>query len=153
MMRPSNGNPVKAVYHRYLLQSMQVIAGCALPVLLGMSLKNNISLLYPLIVTVLFSIAACVAYGMVWKWLKMKAPDRITLFHLAAPIVRMVLGTIVVLAWCLYTDDKSSIKAFILLFFGFYLIILIFDCIFFARFEKKQLYDDAGKRNGGDSLS
>ncbi len=130
-------NLVQSTFRRYLKMSLWIIVGLALIVLALMSICYNPSLLNALIVTVLFSMFSSITYGLAWKRIVRSSPSALTKFFLAAPAVRMIVAAIVMGVWCYIVREPSAIKSFVLLFFAFYLILLVFDCVFFARQEKR----------------
>ena len=90
----------------------------------------------PLVVSALFSIIASTAYGEAWKAIAKSSPANLAKFYLAALVIKMVAGTLVFLVYVL-TCDKQDILGFTAIFAFFYVVLLVFDCIYFARVEKK----------------
>lgn len=90
----------------------------------------------PLVVSVLFSIIASTAYGEAWKAIAKSSPANLAKFYLAALVIKMVAGTLVFLVYVLLCD-KQNILGFTAIFALFYVALLVFDCIYFARVEKK----------------
>lgn len=90
----------------------------------------------PLVVSALFSIVASTAYGEAWKAIAKSSPANLAKFYLAALVIKMVAGTLVFLVYVLLCD-KQSILGFTAIFALFYVALLVFDCIYFARVEKK----------------
>ncbi len=127
---------VQNAFNQYLRISLWIIAALALLVLAMMSISYKATLISALIVTVVFSLISSVTYGLVWKQTALTSPKALTKFFLAASAVRMAAAIIVMGVWCYLVRDVGAIKAFVLLFFAFYLILLVFDCVFFTRQEK-----------------
>lgn len=90
----------------------------------------------PLVVSALFSIFASTAYGEAWKAIAKSSPANLAKFYLAALVIKMVAGTLVFLVYVLLCD-KQNILGFTAIFALFYVALLVFDCIYFARVEKK----------------
>lgn len=90
----------------------------------------------PLVVSALFSIIASTAYGEAWKAIAKSSPANLAKFYLAALVIKMVVGTLVFLIYVLLCD-KQNILGFTAIFALFYVALLVFDCIYFARVEKK----------------
>lgn len=90
----------------------------------------------PLVVSALFSIIASAAYGEAWKAIAKSSPANLAKFYLAALVIKMVAGTLVFLVYVLLCD-KQNILGFTAIFALFYVALLVFDCIYFARVEKK----------------
>ena len=90
----------------------------------------------PLVVSALFSIIASTAYGEAWKAIAKSSPANLAKFYLAALVIKMVAGTLLFLVYVLLCD-KQNILGFTAIFALFYVALLVFDCIYFARVEKK----------------
>ena len=90
----------------------------------------------PLVVSALFSIIASTAYGEAWKAIAKSSPANLAKFYLAALVIKMVAGTLVFLVYVLLCD-KQNILGFTAIFALVYVALLVFDCIYFARVEKK----------------
>ena len=90
----------------------------------------------PLVVSALFSIIASTAYGEAWKAIAKSSPANLAKFYLAALVIKMVAGTLVFLVYVLLCE-KQNILGFTAIFALFYVALLVFDCIYFARVEKK----------------
>nr|WP_294725902.1 hypothetical protein [Prevotella sp.] len=90
----------------------------------------------PLVVSALFSIIASTAYGEAWKAIAKSSPANLAKFYLAALVIKMVAGTLVFLVYVLLCD-KQNILGFTAIFALFYVALLVFDCFYFARVEKK----------------
>lgn len=90
----------------------------------------------PLVVSALFSIIASTAYGEAWKAIAKSSPANLAKFYLAALVIKMVAGSLVFLVYVLLCD-KQNILGFTAIFALFYVALLVFDCIYFARVEKK----------------
>ena len=64
------------------------------------------------------------------------SPRLLTLFALVAGVLRLLMGALVVVAFLLLVDDTTSRKAFVITFLICYLLMLIFDVVFFIRSQK-----------------
>ena len=90
----------------------------------------------PLIVSAIFSLVASTAYGEAWKAVAKSSPANLAKFYLAALVLKLMAGTLVFLIYVLVCD-KQNILGFTAIFALFYVVLLVFDCIYFARVEKK----------------
>lgn len=90
----------------------------------------------PLVVSAIFSLAASTAYGEAWKAVAKSSPANLARFYLAALVLKLMAGTLVFLIYVLVCD-KQNILGFTAIFALFYVVLLVFDCIYFARVEKK----------------
>ena len=91
----------------------------------------------PLVVSAIFSLVASTAYGEAWKAVAKSSPVNLAKFYLAALVIKMVAGTLVFLIYVL-TCDKQDILGFTAIFALFYVVLLVFDCIYFARVEREK---------------
>ena len=90
----------------------------------------------PLVVSAIFSLVASTAYGEAWKAIAKSSPANLAKFYMAALVIKMVAGTLVFLIYVLVCD-KQNILGFTAIFALFYVVLLVFDCIYFSRVEKK----------------
>ena len=125
-----------AAYHGYLRLILWVIGFAMLGILLGMSVCSDTSLVVALVVSVAFTVISCFTYARLWRKVALKSPAGLTKFYLAASVVRMLAGAMVILISCLLVHDRSAIIQFAVVFGIFYLLVLIVDCKFFARLER-----------------
>ena len=96
----------------------------------------EISLLNALAVSAIYSIVINLLYVFFWKKVAKSASGIIARFYLGASALRLMTAALVVLAFCMLNDGKEVIRNFIIVFFAFYIVMLIFDSVFFARIEK-----------------
>ena len=90
----------------------------------------------PLVVSAIFSLVASTAYGEAWKAVAKSSPANLAKFYLVAMMLKMMAGVLVFLIYVLVCD-KQNILGFTAIFALFYVVLLVFDCIYFARVEKK----------------
>jgi hypothetical protein len=65
------------------------------------------------------------------------SPASLTRFYLVAPAIRMMVAILVVVAYCLIVRQREAILHFVYIFLAFYVVLLIFDCIYFAQMEMR----------------
>ena len=125
------------VAHKYIKQSILLIAGLFLLSLLYIQLYGDVqTMVAPLAVTVVFQLIACVCYGSLWKRIAANSPDSLPTLYMSASGLRILAGAITVLLFCFLASDKSVIRFFIIIFLIYYFIILIYDTAFFVRVER-----------------
>ena len=128
----------KDVVNTYLKQSICVIAGITLLALLLANLNGGMEqMVTPLCISIVFQLVACIAYGLVWKWVSTTSPACIPTLYMAASAFRMFAAVVVVMAYSLLTDDRDSIRLFVVTFLIYYFVILIYDTWYFVKIEKK----------------
>lgn len=126
---------------RYKQISLWLTAAVALAVLFACRLSAQCDdmipqVVNPLVVSAIFSLVASTAYGEAWKAVAKSLPANLAKFYMAALVIKMVAGTLVFLIYVLVCD-KQNILGFTAIFALFYVVLLVFDCIYFARVEKK----------------
>jgi membrane-anchored protein YejM (alkaline phosphatase superfamily) len=126
---------------RYKQISLWLTAAVALAVLFACRLSAQCDdmiaqVVNPLVVSAIFSLVASTAYGEAWKAVAKSSPVNLAKFYMAALVIKMVAGTLVFLIYVLVCD-KQNILGFTAIFALFYVVLLVFDCIYFARVEKK----------------
>lgn len=122
---------------RYFKYSLWLIA--ALTLLCSAAISINIlnySLVNALAISALYTVVVNSAYASLWRKMAKSSPNIMTRFYLAASALRLISAALVVTIYCIICHDKSSIRDFALLFMAFYVVMLVFDSIFFARVEK-----------------
>ena len=128
----------KNVVNTYLRQSICLIAGLTLLFLLFVNLKGDMELMtMPICISAVFQLVACIAYGLVWKWVSSSSPASLPTLYMAASACRMFVAIVIVLAYCFMADNQASIKFFVITFLIYYFVILIYDTWYFVKIERK----------------
>ena len=115
------------------LMALAILFACRLSALCNDILPQVVN---PLVVSAIFSLVASTAYGEAWKAIAKSSPANLAKFYMAALFIKMVAGTLVFLIYVLVCD-KQNILGFTAIFALFYVVLLVFDCIYFSRVEKK----------------
>ena len=126
---------------RYKQISLWLTAAVALAVLFACRLSAQCDdmiaqVVNPLVVSAIFSLVASTAYGEAWKAVAKSSPANLAKFYLAALVLKLMASTLVFLIYVLVCD-RQNILGFTAIFALFYVVLLVFDCIYFARVEKK----------------
>lgn len=115
------------------LMALAILFACRVSALCNDILPQVVN---PLVVSAIFSLVASTAYGEAWKAIAKSSPANLAKFYMAALVIKMVAGTLVFLIYVLVCD-KQNILGFTAIFALFYVVLLVFDCIYFSRVEKK----------------
>lgn len=136
---PVNQNEtINRIAKQYYKISLWIIFGLAVFVLLGMQYFQDTRLVNALVISALYSLLSSIAYIQSWKSVARHSASSLGKFYIAASALRMLAAIVVaVIAMLLLRDNKNALMGFLALFVGFYLVMLAFDCIYFARIEKK----------------
>ena len=128
----------KDVVNTYLRQSICLTVGITLLTLLFVNLRGGMEqLLVPICISAVFQLVACIAYGLVWKWVSATSPASMPTLYMAASACRMFAAVVVVMVYCLLTDDRDAIRFFVVTFLIYYFVILVYDTWYFVKIEKK----------------
>ena len=134
-------NDIKQIGRKYRQISLWLTAGMALVILFACRISaqcDNIlsQVVNPLVVSAIFSLVCSTAYGEAWQATAKSSPANLAKFYLAAAALKMMAAAVVFLVYVVICD-KSNILGFTVIFMLFYVVLLVFDCIYFARVEKK----------------
>lgn len=140
---------IDEIGHRYYKLSLWIVVGISLIVLLvlGGSPLWSTSVLYAVLISAAFSFFTSVAYQASWKGIAKSSPSTLTKFYLAAPALRMMAAVLVILVYYIVNknatnyDGSPAIRglmlSFTLIFLAYYVAMLILDCVYFAKVEKR----------------
>ena len=132
---------IRQIGIKYKQVSLWLIAGMALAILFACRISAQCDsiipqVVKPLVVSAIFSIVASTIHIEGWKAIAKSSPLNLAKFYLAASALRMMAAVVVFLIYVVVCD-KSNIVGFTVIFVLFYVVLLVFDCIYFARVEKK----------------
>ena len=117
--------------------SVILLALTLLGVLLGV--LTDVGLGWILITSVVFHAVCSKAYIIGWRAIALRSPETLPKYYLAGSAFRLMAAAIVLLVVCVVKRaDIDAIRWFAIVFIVYYLVMLIFDAIFFAKVSKKQ---------------
>lgn len=117
---------------------MWVVAAAALIMLLGINICDARQLVNPVLISVIYVLVANAAYGLSWRAVASSSPGVLGKFYLVASVLRMLTAIIVAAVFCVISGSRDAIINFVLVFSAFYVVMLVFDGVFFARLERKR---------------
>ena len=91
------------------------------------------------IISFVFQLVLIAAYGKAWERVAKSSPKNLTVLYMSATGLRLLLAALVLLVYMFTHRTSGSLLAFSVVFVVYYIIILIYDTIFFVSVEKKQL--------------
>lgn len=118
-------------YNIWLVAALTLLCSAAISI----NLFDN-SIVNALAISALYTVLINFVYVSVWRKIAKSSPNVMAKFYLGASAFRLITAALVVVVYCLICRDKNSIRNFSLLFMAFYVVMLVFDSIFFARVEK-----------------
>lgn len=129
------------IVRRYFQRALWIVAAASFLVMLLMQFLGDTALYRPitqaLLVTVIFSFVATLAYGYAWKAVAKSSPVNLTKFYLAGSALRLMAALLVFLVYALVIKEKTAVLWFTGIFVGFYLVLLLYDSLYFTGVEKK----------------
>ena len=93
-------------------------------------------LIYPLVVSVVFTLVVSYVSGVVWLRVAKQAPDNLPTFYTASSGFRLLLGLAVMFVYYLVAG-RPAMLVFVLVFMAFYIVSLVHHSVFFARVMNK----------------
>lgn len=131
----------RSIVRRYLRISVWIIVSASFLVMLLMQFLNDTSIFsaitHALLVSVVFSCVASFSYGYSWKAVAQSSPGNLAKFYLVGSLCRMMAALMVYVIYALIVREKSAVLWFTGIYVGFYIILLVFDCVYFTRIEKQ----------------
>jgi hypothetical protein len=86
------------------------------------------------LISAVFHLVCSLIYVYGWQAIARRSPEVMPKYFLAASALRLMAAAIVLLVFCVVNrQDIERIKWFAIVFIIFYLVILAFDAIFFAK--------------------
>lgn len=127
----------KPVY-TYIFQSHTIIAVLTVLVCACIARWGDLSRMgVPVAVTAGFQVLACLTYGLAWRTVAHWSTASLPVFYLAASGIRMLAGMATVVVYLFLVSDAASVRAFVFLFLTYYLVLLVYDTLYFVKVEKK----------------
>lgn len=121
----------------YARQSIAVIAGMTLALLLMMQVLYLDNLLTPIIVGTVFALIVELLDILLWRRIATNSPDSLPIFFLGVSGFR-ILSALAVLFVYYFVSDSDTMIAFFLTFMAYYIAIMIHHTLFFAKERKTQ---------------
>lgn len=124
----------------YKKGALWLIVGMTLAGLLFTQLAMKGGQTYSLLFSAVYFLVVTFANSCCWRKAAERAGNLLTQYYFASSVARMLLAFVVLLVGMfLLRDDKAQMLGFTLTFATYFVVLLIFDCIFFSRIEKKHL--------------
>ena len=129
---------INRTYALYNKVALWVLAGLTLVALLLMRVLMQTEWLTAILIAVVFNYASSISYALAWRSTARRSPELLPKFHLAASVLRLLLAAVVILCYCVAVrKHPEEIKVFAVIFILYYLVMLVFDALFFAKISKQ----------------
>ena len=130
-----NINRTYAIYNKVALW---ILTGLTLALLLTMRVLLHDEWLTVILVAVVFNYACSISYALAWRSTARRSLELLPKFYLAASVLRLMLAAVVILCYCVVVrSHPEDIKSFAMIFIIYYLVMLIYDALFFAKISKQ----------------
>ncbi len=120
---------------RYVRQSILLTAALTMVGLVIMQVWFLDVLLWPIVISAIFSLLVGCADGLIWGKVAKNAPESITTFHSALSGFRMLLALFLMFVYYM-VDTTDTMIEFFLVFMVYYLALMTHHVIFFTRIAK-----------------
>lgn len=127
---------IHRISHRYQKNALFVLCGLSLLGLLLMQISLPQTILWPIIISFAFHDLCSILYSVAWQVVALRSPESMPHLHLAASFARLILAALVLLVYCWIVGIKAQIMQFAIVFVVYYLVMLLFDAVFFAKVSK-----------------
>ena len=126
----------KKVAKKYLITGFSLI-GLLYIICIGVeNIFDDIYLGWAPTISFIYTFITLLLYGLCWEYIATKSPRNLSLFYMASSLIRMFLAVPFVVGYWIKAPSFDDVFLFVIVFITFYLVMLAFDAIFFARVEK-----------------
>ena len=127
---------VNKVYKKYYKNNLWIIAGLYLIGLLVVQLTQQTAYINLLTISAVYSLITSSIYGGAWKAIAIQSPTVMNNFYLAGSGFRMLLAFLTVVVYAIVVKERTMVIGFVVIFMIFYLVLLVFDTVYFYKVEK-----------------
>lgn len=135
-MRQLDENTIKKLSGKYIVQCLLLTTLLAL-VGIAVMFIMNIGLVAPLAVSYIYNIIVSMLYIAIWRVVMKYSRDSALQLYLGGTGVRLITAMFVVLAYSIAVEDKPERLTFAAVFCIFYMVMLIYDTMFFVKIERE----------------
>lgn len=127
----------RTIAKKYYQRGLWVTFGLTLIMLIAAQVGRHAEWVSAIVAAALFSLLTTIAYALSWRQVASKSQGSLGKFYIAASAIRMMTAFIVVLIFVLAAGSKSAATVFAVVFVIFYIVMLVFDTVYFAKVEKR----------------
>lgn len=127
----------RTIAKKYYQRGLWVTFGLTLIMLIAAQVGRHTEWVSAIVAATLFSLLTTIAYALSWRQVASKSQGSLGKFYIAASAIRMMTAFIVVLIFVLTAGSKSAAMVFAVVFVIFYIVMLVFDTVYFAKVEKR----------------
>ena len=124
---------------KYMSMGMAILLITGIVTAIVDSFITDAQLVTTNVVSFVFQLILIAAYGMAWERVAKSSPKNLPVLYMSATGLRLLIAALVLLVYMFTHRTSGSLLAFSVVFVVYYIIILIYDTIFFVSVEKKQL--------------
>lgn len=131
---------VRHVAALYSKVAIWIISALTIFAFLAEQIAQKYAFTASIVFSAVYFLVVMVLNGKCWRKAAQRSGNSLTRFYFASSAVRMLLAFVVVLVGVfVLRNNKTQTLGFALIFATYYVLLLIFDCIFFSRIEKNHL--------------
>ncbi len=123
---------IKRLSKKYIAGSLACIAALSLVLWLIDTAGMAEGLMYPMAVSVVFSIVIETADALIWRRVALKSPESLTTFYTAVSAFRMLLALATMLG-CYIVVGRDAMTPYVIVMMVYYFLTLAHHSIFFSR--------------------
>ncbi len=97
---------------------------------------SGIFVQWDLIISTIYTLVVLFAYGACWKGVAKSSPNSLVKFYMASSALRMMSALLVVVVYSFVVRQFDAILRFIVYFLVFYIVMLVYNVLYFTRLEK-----------------
>ena len=121
----------------YWKVSLWLLCALSLITILILRETDRMSGLTAVVVAVIFNLLVAVVYGQCWLKTAQKSPMMLPKFYLVASALRLFAAAATMLIYCVVLRSHTQdLKTAAIIFLVFYIVMLIFETLFFVRKTK-----------------
>ncbi len=125
---------LKKIAATYWKLTLWLLCALTLVGILALRQIGQLQCMDAIVVAVMFSLIAALAYGQCWLKIAQRAPQQLPKFYIAASALRLLAAAATVLIYCVaQRQHTEQIKLFAIVFLAYYIVMLVSETLYFAR--------------------
>lgn len=120
----------------YVKWTLILVAILTLCVLAYMGITSDVNVITPMVTSIIYSLVVSGLYIYIWKLVARYSPDSLMQLYLGGTGLRLITAMFVLLVYCYLVKDKPLRMTFALVFCFYYIVMLVFDTLYFVKFER-----------------
>ena len=136
-MEQLNRDYINKAARKYIKYVLLLLVGITLLAFIYMNISCTPQLLQPIIISLIYSATVSLLFILIWKTVVNNSHEYAVQLYLGFTATRFITAILVILAYFLLENILRARLLFAITFCSYYLIMLIFDTIFFINTERQ----------------